>query len=99
MYAEPLRRAAAYCQQLTERSRSNFYFAFLFLPPAQREALFAVYAFCRLVDDAADDAKDPADARARLAFWQGELDAIYGAGMPQHEVSLKLRHAVRRFPI
>src|SRR5205823_977223 len=51
-----LQAAADYCRKLTARSRSNFYFAFLFLPKHKREALYAVYAFCRLVDDAADDA-------------------------------------------
>ena len=37
---------------LTRRSRSNFYYAFLTLPRPRREALYAVYAFCRTVDDA-----------------------------------------------
>ena len=39
---------------LTRRSRSNFYYAFLALPRPRRHALYAVYAFCRTVDDIAD---------------------------------------------
>src|SRR5882672_6013893 len=40
--------------RLTRRSRSNFYYAFLTLPRPRREALYALYAFCRTVDDIAD---------------------------------------------
>ncbi len=40
--------------RLTRRSRSNFYYAFLALPRPRRDALYAVYAFCRTVDDIAD---------------------------------------------
>ena len=95
----PLREAADYCRNLTRRSRSNFYYAFFFLPPRRREALYAVYAFCRLVDDAADDAHSPAEAGERLDRWRRELAAVFGSGEPQHEVGLKLRDAVRAFPI
>jgi phytoene synthase len=92
-------RAAAYCRELTRRSRSNFYYAFLFLPRVRREALYAVYAFCRLVDDAADEARTPDEARARLAEWRTELAAAYGDGRSSREVTAKLGEAVRRFPI
>jgi phytoene synthase len=40
---------------LTKASRSNFYYAFLFLPRQKREALYAIYAFCRLTDDLVDE--------------------------------------------
>ncbi|MGH7252459.1 MAG: squalene/phytoene synthase family protein, partial [Nitrospiraceae bacterium] len=48
--------AQAYCTAVTKRSGSNFYYSFLFLPPARREAMYAVYAFCREVDSVVDDA-------------------------------------------
>jgi|SRR5579871_698070 len=93
-----LAAAADYARRLTERSRSNFYYAFLFLPRARREALYAVYAFCRLVDDAADDARSPDEARARLAEWRRELDAAYD-GTPTHPMAIALARAARAFPI
>ena len=99
MASGSLDAAAAYCRRLTRRSRSNFYYAFLFLPRRRREALYAVYAFCRLVDDAADDARTPDEARQRLAFFRRELDAVWGDAEPQHEASRELRAAVRAFPI
>lgn len=45
---------------LTRASRSNFSYAFLFLPRIQREALYSVYAFCRVTDDLVDEAAPPA---------------------------------------
>lgn len=44
---------------LTRASRSNFSYAFLFLPRTQREALYTVYAFCRVTDDLVDEAAPP----------------------------------------
>jgi len=93
----PLGDAYAYCQEVTRRSSSNFYYAFRLLPPPRREALCAVYAFCRFVDDIADDAgrRDP---RAMLARWREELERVY-AGVPTHPIGHALADTVRRFPI
>ena len=51
---------------VTKRSRSNFYYAFLFLPKPKREALYAVYAFCRLSDDLVDESNAGVDPAAAL---------------------------------
>ncbi len=59
-------------------SGSSFYFAMLLLPKVQREAMFAIYKFCRLVDDIADDGTRPPAARAReLEAWRADLQALY----------------------
>ncbi|MEM6995830.1 MAG: squalene/phytoene synthase family protein [Myxococcota bacterium] len=68
--------------RLTQRSSSNFKFAFLFLGPAQREGLKAVYEFCRVVDDIVDE-REPGEAgvqraRRELAEWSREIGRIYG---------------------
>jgi phytoene synthase len=94
-----LANAASYCRKLTARSRSNFYYAFLFLPRERREALEAVYAFCRLVDDVVDEEAPDADKHAGIARWRRELDAVYGSAESDHPVTCKLREAVARFPI
>jgi phytoene synthase len=91
--------AAAYCRKLTTRSKSNFYYAFLFLPREKREALEAVYSYCRLVDDVVDEDAPAATKLAGIARWRGELDAVYGDAEPTHPVSARLRTAVQRFPI
>ena len=50
-----LREDYARCASITRRSSSNFYYAFMLLPAERRQALYSVYAFCRFIDDIADD--------------------------------------------
>ncbi|TLY38895.1 MAG: squalene synthase HpnD, partial [Nitrospirae bacterium] len=69
--------AQAYCAAVTKRSGSNFYYSFLFLPPARRDAMYAVYAFCREVDSVVDDAPPGSDPREQLQRWRDELNAAY----------------------
>jgi phytoene synthase len=85
---------------LTRKSRSNFYFAFLALPRERREALYAVYAFCRTVDDLADLGSDPAAQRAGLARWREDVARCFTPGAtPAHPIARQLQAAVRAFPI
>ena len=96
--------AGALVSQLTRRSRSNFYYAFLTLPRPRREALYAVYAFCRTVDDIADLGQergvDPATLRGQLAAWREEIARCYApAGRPEHAIAQRLAAAVRAYPI
>ena len=56
---------------------SSFYTAMRLLPPERRAAMYAVYAFCRAVDDVADDG-GPAPVRAaELERWRADIDALY----------------------
>jgi len=58
-------------------SGSSFYTAMLLMPKAQRAAMFAIYMYCRLVDDIADDGTRPRDVRAtELVQWRRDLDAL-----------------------
>lgn len=93
------RDPAAYCRAITRRSGSSFSHAFTFLPRERREALHAVYAFCRLVDDAADDAASPGEATAALAGWRQELAAVYDSPTATSPLTQALQQAVTRFPI
>lgn len=78
-----------YCQQKAAASGSSFYYSFLFLPPERRRAITAVYAYCREVDDAVDEVSDPAVAEAKLAWWSGELAALFSQ-RPTHPVTRAL---------
>ena len=72
--------AHQFVSRLTRKSRSNFFYAFLCLPRAQREAIFACYAFCRIVDDAVDLGADRAQQRAELgALARGDRAGVRGA--------------------
>ncbi len=76
-------------------SGSSFYAAMRILPKAQRQAMYEIYAFCRAVDDIADEAGDRAERLSRLAQWRRDIAAIYdGAAPPQ---LAHLAQAVRDF--
>jgi phytoene synthase len=85
--------------RLTRKSRSNFYYAFLFLPRSRRQALYAVYAFCRIVDDIVDLGSDPARQRAELLHWRAEVARCFDGSTPHSPVALHLAEAVRAYPI
>ncbi len=78
-----------YCHDKAAQSGSSFYYAFRFLPDERRRAITAFYAFCREVDNIVDNTTDPALARAKLAYWRQEVDALY-RGHAQHPVTQAL---------
>src|SRR3989304_6285497 len=83
---------------LVRKSRSSFYYSFLFPPRPKRDAIYAVYALCRAVDDVADDAGDMEAKAERLKGWREELDRCY-AGRPTHPITRALRDCLSRYPI
>ena len=90
------------CARLTRQSGTNFYYAFLFLPRPRREALYAVYAFCRTVDDIADDQSgaSAAERRGALARWRADIARCYEkGGTPEHPIARRLAGAVRDFAL
>ena len=64
-------------------SGSSFYAAMRVLPPKQRKAMFAVYGFCRAVDDIADKPGDRDTKLAELARWRSQIDALFGGVAPR----------------
>lgn len=87
-----------YCRQKAAQSGSSFYYSFLFLAPPARQAIIAVYAFCREVDDIVDDYTDKAIAEQKLIFWHAEIDRVY-AGNAQHLVGKALMSALKTFAL
>ncbi len=65
-------------------SGSSFYQAMRILPPAQRQAMFDIYSFCRAVDDIADDPGDRNPRRTQLQQWRLAIDALYEGKAPAH---------------
>ncbi len=62
----------------------------------KRRAITALYAFCREVDDVVDECRDASVARAKLAWWRGEIEAVF-AGNPEHPVGKALQGVVSDF--
>ena len=85
-------------RSITKKSQSNFYYAFLFLPKPKRDALYAVYAFCRLSDDLVDETQagvNPADA---LTHWRKALDGYLDDSVDSPIIAA-IGQAARRFTI
>jgi presqualene diphosphate synthase len=79
-----------------EAAGTSFYWAMRLLPQHRRDGMYAVYAFCREVDDIADGGQAVEDKIAALAAWREEIDALY-AGHPHHLIALALREPAARY--
>ncbi len=88
----------AHVTQIVRRSGSSFYWAMRLLPRAKREAMYAIYAFCREVDDIADDPGEQSDKMARLAGWRVEIERLF-AGHPRSPTGQALIDPIRRFDL
>jgi len=68
----------AYVTELVKRSGTSFYHGMKILPAARRDAMYAIYAFCRVVDDIADEeGRDFPAKQAALNEWRAHVAALY----------------------
>jgi phytoene synthase len=81
---------------LTRKSGSTFYYSFLLLPREKRHAIFALYSFCRVVDDCVDE--EGGGGAAGLDRWSAEIDRVF-AGTPETSLGKELAGALVRFPM
>jgi len=87
-----------YCEDKTRGAGSSFFYAFLFLSPEKRRAMMALYAFCREVDDIADEIKEKEVATRKLVFWQEEVDRVF-EGVARHPVGIELMWTIEHYPV
>ena len=85
-------------RKLVRATASNFYYAFLLLPRAERRAIKDVYAFCRLLDDVVDEDQTGRNPYAELEYWRGEVEAIY-QGIPTSEFGEQLLPSIEEFDL
>ena len=85
-----------YCQDKAAKSGSSFYYSFMFLPAERRQAITALYAFCREVDDVVDECHDLSLAQTKLEWWRQEVGRVYG-GTPTHPVGHALKDVIKGF--
>ncbi|HVC51325.1 MAG TPA: presqualene diphosphate synthase HpnD [Stellaceae bacterium] len=81
-----------------EAAGTSFYWAMRLLPEPRRDAMYAIYAFCREVDDIADDDRLLSEKHAALAEWRDEIARLY-AGTPRHPVARALLEPVARYAL
>ena len=95
-----LDRAYAICRAIARREAKNFYYAFVALPAARKNAICAIYAFMRKADDLADDESMSRDERRRhLDAWQAEWRGVCQGGSTADPVFMAVRDATERFAI
>jgi len=83
---------------ITRKSASNLALAFVLLPRAKRDTMSALYAFCREVDDVADDETVPTEKRrAQLSEWRDDLKRACENGSPKFPVNRELQPVIRQF--
>jgi 15-cis-phytoene synthase len=83
---------------ITKKSASNLALAFILLPREKRDAMSALYAFCREVDDVADDETVPTEKRrAQLAEWRDDVKRACENQSPQFPVNRELQPVIQQF--
>lgn len=87
----------AYCEDIIKKHSKSFYFAFSKLPNDKANAVYAIYAFCRLADDSIDEAETKEEQAESLAFMSNELSRFEQKREPDHPVWRALRDVFNRY--
>jgi phytoene synthase len=96
MAAVTLEQSHAYCERVARERAKNFYYSFLLLPRAKRQAMCAIYAFMRECDDRSDA---PGATLEGVVQWRAELDAALAGNLPDHPVWPAFAGTARRYNI
>ena len=91
-------RDREHVRAVVERAGSSFTWGMRVLPKPRREAMYAIYAFCREVDDIADEGGTREQKQAGLAEWRREIDRLY-AGQPTFVTARALREPVADYDL
>jgi squalene synthase HpnC/squalene synthase HpnD len=98
-YSESVRASYAECNRIARAARSSFYLAFFGLPREKRNALCALYAFMRLVDNVSDEPGALESKRQGLARWRSMLDEAVAGRTDAHAILPALADTIARFDI
>lgn len=100
MRSADLQASYSYCERISRSRAKNFYYAFLLLPKAKREAMCAVYAFMRYCDDLSDDLNDgTGKAAAAIDHWEADLGRALSGDLPAQPVWPAFADTVARYRI
>jgi squalene synthase HpnD len=96
--ADQLEAAREHVHEVVGRSGTSFFWGMRVLPRPRREAMYAIYAFCREVDDVADGPLPAAAKQAQLAEWRDEIEALF-TGRPSLPTTRALAGPVARYDL
>ena len=89
-----------HCRAITRKSASNLALAFVLLPKPKRDAMSALYAFCREVDDVVDEDTAPVEERrSRLAGWRADVKRACENQPPQFQVNRELQPVIQKYSL
>lgn len=97
--AAPSAADLAAVEAVVRAAGTSFYRGMRILPPERRAAMYAIYAFCRIVDDIADEPGTLAAKRAALAQWRARIHAICAGEPGADAIERALGHAIARFAL
>jgi phytoene synthase len=86
-------------EKVVRDAGTSFYRGMRILPPDRRMAMYAIYAFCRLVDDIADDPAPFDTILPRLNQWRAKIDALYSGGTGEDAIDRVLLKAIAAFKL
>ena len=87
-------------EAITKKSASNLALAFILLPPPKRQAMCALYAFCREIDDVADEESTPvSERRISLQSWREDILKAFRGGMPAKPVNVELASVISEYKL
>jgi squalene synthase HpnC len=92
----PMGESLAYTQWLATRHYENFHVVSFLLPKRLHQDFYNVYSFCRWADDLGDEIGDTTESLRLLAWWRGELRAMYAGQVSSHPVFVALQSTVER---
>jgi squalene synthase HpnC/squalene synthase HpnD len=98
-FGDGVARSYVECRRVARAAASNFYYAFFMLPEAKRNALCALYAFMRLVDDVSDTVGSVAEKQKGLTRWRAALDAAVAGDCSSHPILPAFADTIARFHI
>lgn len=87
-----------YCEDKVKQSGSSFYYSFLFLDEVKKREIFAIYAFCREIDDIVDNIQDPTVSQTKLSWWANDFNKCYNNKLsPEHPVNIELKPIIKKY--
>lgn len=84
-------------ENIVKKSGSSFYWGMKLLPEIKKRAMFSVYAFCRVVDDIADNSGTIKSKKTKLNDWKKKIDSIYNNNNKNESILKELKTSIETF--